>query len=171
MIRRLNGSVRLAAHPHGVFHGHVLGTKDAAHQLHQHQRNAPGGQQRLQRTAVEETQHATLQHRAHQGRSHEGHRHSRQQVPVKKIGQIAAEYALHHKGGIGANHHQLAVGHVDHTHQAVGDGQPQRHQQQDGAQTHAGESNPKALAPGQLVFYFSQRTLEGCLDLVILLAG
>jgi hypothetical protein len=153
-------SLHAAAHPAGVFHAHVLRAKDGAHQLHQHQADAPGGQQGFQRAAIQKADHAALQRRTHQRRGHEGHRHRSQQIPVKRAGQVLLEHALHHIGGVGANHHQLAVGHVDHAHQPVGDGQAQRHQQQDGAQADAAEHGAQAVAPGQRRFHRAQRGLE-----------
>ena len=41
------------------------------------------------------------------------------------------------------------MGHVDHAHQAIGDGQAQGHQQQNRTQAQASEQHPPALAPGQ----------------------
>ena len=38
------------------------------------------------------------------------------------------EQELHLISRVGADHHQLAVGHVDDTHQPEGDGQPERHE-------------------------------------------
>ena len=50
------------------------------------------------------------------------------------------ENLLHHEGGVGAQHDQLAVGHVDHAHDAEGDGQPDGGQQQHRAQAEAEEN-------------------------------
>jgi hypothetical protein len=94
---------------------------------------------------------------AHQRGGHEGHRHGRHQVPVERPGQVFLEQPLHDVGGVGADHHQLAVGHVDHAHQAVGDGQAQRHQQEDGAQTDAGEQGTQFVTPDQGAFDGLQR--------------
>ena len=41
--------------------------------------------------------------------------------------------------------------HVDDAHQAIGDGQAQRHQQQNRAQADTGEHHAQTLAPGQCV--------------------
>ena len=119
-------------HPGRVFHTDVLRTEKAAHQLLQHEADTPGGQQCLKRATIQKTDDTAFQGRPHQGRCHEGHRHRGHQIPVEIGGQVFLENTLHHVGGIGANHHQLAVGHVDHAHQPVGDGQAQRHQQQNG---------------------------------------
>ena len=167
--REVGEHLHAAAHPRGVFHAHVLRAEQAAHQLHQHQADAPGGEQCLQRAAVQKAQHATLQHSAHQGRCEKGQRHRSHQVPVESAWKELLEHALHHVGGVGADHHQLAVGHVDHAHEAVGDGQAQRHQQQDGAQADARKRSAQALAPGQLVVQGAQRGLQGSLDLGVFL--
>ena len=86
-------------------------------------------------------------------------------------GQICLKHALHHIGGVGADHHQLAMRHVDDAHQAVGDGQPQRHQQQDRAQADAAEHRAQFVAPGQGRFDLAQRRLQGDLDVGIVLLG
>ena len=114
--------------------------------------------------AVQKADHAALQQHAHQRRGHEGHRHRRQQVPVKGTGQVALKQALHHVGGVGANHHQLAVRHVDDAHQTVGDGQAQRHQQQDAAEADAAEHRAQLVAPGQPGFHLAQRLAQGRFD-------
>ena len=169
--RKVGQHLPAATHPYRVFYGHVLRTKESTHQLHQHQRDAPRGQQCLQRAAIQKPQHTALHDSPHQSRRHERHRNSSQQVPVKKLWQIAAKNALHHISGIGTNHHQLAMGHVDDAHQPIGNGQAQRHQQQDGPQTDAGKGHAQALAPGQLVIDLCQRTLERNLHLLVLLPG
>jgi hypothetical protein len=100
-------------------------------QLHQDQADAPGGQQGLERPAVQPADHAALEHRADQ-RGQEAGRDGRHHVEVEGArGRYCLEQVLHQVGGIGADHHQLAVRHVDDAHQPVGDGQAQRHQQQD----------------------------------------
>ena len=50
--------------------------------------------------------------------------------------QIAHEF-LHHERGVGAQHHHLAVRHVDDAHDAEGDGEPDGRQQQHGAEREA----------------------------------
>ena len=40
------------------------------------------------------------------------------------------EQVLHHVGGVGPQHHQLAMGHVDDSHQAKNNGQTQGRQHQ-----------------------------------------
>ena len=53
--------------------------------------------------------------------------------------RVGAEQALHTVGGVGADHQQFAVRHVDDAHHAVGDGQTERGEQQDAAERQAGK--------------------------------
>ena len=55
------------------------------------------------------------------------------------IRDSGAQPKARHYGGVGADHHQLAVGHVDHAHDAVGDGEAQRHKQQNRPDAQADE--------------------------------
>ena len=50
---------------------------------------------------------------------------------------VGFETFLHDEGRIGAHHHQFAVRHVDDPHQAEDDGEPQRHDQEDGTEADA----------------------------------
>ena len=50
---------------------------------------------------------------------------------------MITEYFLHHKGGIGAKHDHLAMGHVDNTHDAESDGKTDCRQQQHRAEAEA----------------------------------
>ena len=70
-----------------------------------------------------------------------------------------AQPKARHYGGVGADHHQLAVGHVDHAHDAVGDGEAQRHKQQNRPDAQADEqridhgfTNAAAGSPGGRLF-------------------
>jgi hypothetical protein len=133
---------------------HVLRAEDHARCLDQHQRQAPGGEQGFQRAAVEPANHRALEQHADRGSGEEGHRHGGQQVPVELVGEEAAEQALHGIGGIGADHQQFAVGHVDHAHHTVGNRQAQRGQQQDGAEAEAGEYAADVFGQGQAILHF-----------------
>ncbi len=62
-----------------------------------------------------------------------------QQVPVEQPGRMRSKQVLHDVGRIGADHDQLAVRHVDHAHQPVGDREAERGEQQDRAERDAGE--------------------------------
>ena len=55
---------------------------------------------------------------------------------------------LHHEGGVGTEHDQLAMGHVDHTHDTEGDGQADGGQQQHRAQAEAEEQCIGGLVAG-----------------------
>ena len=115
--------------------------------------------------------HAALQQRAHQRRHHKSHRHTGQQIPVKGAGQVLAKQGLHHIGGIGAHHHQLAVRHIDHTHEAIGNRQAQRHQQQDRAQADTAKNRAQAVAPGQAFLHRYQAFAQSLAHLGIRLRG
>ena len=71
---------------------------------------------------------------------------------------------LHHVGGIGTNHHQLAMRHIDHAHQAVGNGQTQGHQQQNRAQADAAEDRAQTVAPSEACFDLAQALEQRLLD-------
>jgi hypothetical protein len=53
------------------------------------------------------------------------------------------------------------VRHVDDAHEAVGDGEAERGQQQDGTERDAREQQPGALAPGEAPLHFAQALLRG----------
>ena len=55
---------------------------------------------------------------------------------VKRRGR-GRDQLLHDKGGVGADHHHLAMRHVDDAHHPEGDGQPGRGEQQYGAEADA----------------------------------
>ena len=59
-----------------------------------------------------------------------------------RSGRVSADDLLHHEGRVGADHHHLAMGHVDDAHGAEGDRKPDGSQQQDRAE---GDSVPDVL--------------------------
>ena len=63
---------------------------------------------------------------------------------VDRIIWSVAEQQLDFVGRVGADHHQFAVGHVDHAHLAKDDRQSECHQDQDASQREAVE---KILGP------------------------
>ncbi len=67
----------------------------------------------------------------------EGERQGDGQRPVEQPRRVDADDLLHDEGGVGAEHHHLAMGHVDDPHDAEGDGQTDGRQQQDRAQRQA----------------------------------
>ena len=67
----------------------------------------------------------------------EGERQRDRQRPVEQAGRVRADHLLHDEGGVGAEHHHLAMRHVDDAHDAEGDGEADRGKQQHRAQRHA----------------------------------
>ena len=80
---------------------------------------------------------AALEQHADAAGGEEGDRDRHQQVERQRARQVVVEQRLHRVGGVGADGQHLAVGHVDDAHDAEGDGQPQR-----GEQEHAGQRQP-----------------------------
>ncbi|MEY2824002.1 MAG: hypothetical protein RLZ64_540, partial [Pseudomonadota bacterium] len=116
------------------------GAAHGAHELLQDQADAPGGQQRFQGPAVEAADHRLLQQQARQAAHQEGQGDRHQDVDrEQRIRQHRLEDVLHHEGGVGTEHHQLAVGHVDDTHQPEDHRQAQCRQHQNRADGHAVE--------------------------------
>ena len=170
--REIGQQRNAATHPAGVFHAHVLRTEQAAHGLLQHQADAEGGQQSLQRAAVEEANHTALQNRPNQCCGQKGDRNGHHQIPAKsRLRHKALKQQLHHIRGIGADHDQLTMRHVDDAHQAVSNGQAQRSQQQHRAQTDAAENGAQPVAPGQAIGNTGQCRLDGFLHTRVGLFG
>ena len=67
----------------------------------------------------------------------EGERKGDQQRIVEKIGRRIADDVLHDEGHIGADHHHLAMRHVDDAHDAEGDGKADGGKQQHRTETQA----------------------------------
>ena len=67
----------------------------------------------------------------------EGERHRDQQRIVEQHGIVVADDLLHHEGRVGAEHHHLAMRHVDDAHDAEGDGKADRREQQHRAERQA----------------------------------
>ena len=53
---------------------------------------------------------------------------------------MQAEMGLAENGDVGADHDELAMRHIDDTHGAVGDGEPESDQQQNGRKTKSDEN-------------------------------
>ena len=60
-----------ARHERGIDHLHVLRAEERAHALDQHEADAPGREQRFERTAVEPADHRALEHHADDARDAE----------------------------------------------------------------------------------------------------
>ena len=118
-----------AAHPGGIADLAVGGAEHGAHGLLQHQREAPGRQQRFQRAAIEKADDAAFDQDADGPGDEKRQRHRDQQRVIEQAGIAGADDLLHHEGGVGADHHHLAMGHVDDAHDAEGDGKTDRRQQ------------------------------------------
>ena len=67
----------------------------------------------------------------------EGQRHRDQQRIVEQPGRAGADGFLHHEGDIGADHHHLAMRHVDDAHHPEGDGEADRREQKHRAERQA----------------------------------
>ena len=119
-----------AAHPGGIADLAVGRAEHGAHRLLQHQRQAPGRQQRLQRAAVEKANDASLNQDTDRTGDDEGQRHGDEQRVVEQRGIAGADGFLHHEGDIGPDHDHLAVRHVDDAHHPEGDGQTNSREQQ-----------------------------------------
>src|SRR5262245_42796886 len=77
---------------------------------------------------------------AHKSGHKKRERQCEQEVIVKESsGHVCLEKFRHYKSGIGADHHELAVSEVDHTHEAEDDRQAERQQDQDAAKRQASE--------------------------------
>src|SRR5260221_8676922 len=136
-----------ARHPHRVFDLHVGRAEYRSYSLYQRETDAPGREQRFQRPAVEPANHAALERHADECRDHERRRHCASQVPIEGARRVASEQVLHHVCRIRADHDELAVRHVDHAHQPVGNGEAKRREEQDAAEAYARENTAGALAP------------------------
>ena len=123
-----------AAHPGRVADLAVGRSEHGTHRLLQDQRQPPGGKQRFERPAVQETDDALLDQNADRSRNHESERHGEHQRIIEQGGIVRANHLLHHEGHIGADHHHLAVRHVDDAHDAEGDGKPDSGKQEDRAE-------------------------------------
>ncbi len=99
--------------------------------LLQHQAEAPGRQQRIERALVEMPyQHPFHQHSQRAG-CDEGQDHRQEEVAAEQARQIGLEEIRGHPGDVGPEDHELAMGHVDDAHLAEDDRKPERHQDVD----------------------------------------
>ena len=67
----------------------------------------------------------------------EGQRNGDGERIVEQRRIVRSDHILHHEGHIGADHHHLAVRHVDDAHDAEGDGKPDGGEQQHRAERNA----------------------------------
>ncbi len=128
--------MHLPAHPARCVDVEIVGAEDGANRLLQHQRQPPGGQQRFQRAAVQPADQRALDSDTDQAGDQEGERDRDRQAGAVQRRSRSVDRLLHDKGRIGAEHHHLAMRHVDHAHDAEGDRQPGGSQQQHGTERH-----------------------------------
>ena len=145
-----------ARHPRRVADLAVGRAEDRAHRLLQDQADAPGGEQRLERPAVEVAHDAALDGDADAAGDEEGERGGDQQRPVEEAGGVGADHLLGDEGGVGAEHDQLAMRHVDDAHHPEGDGEADGGEQQHRAERQA-EPDVLRLAPHRLACARSRR--------------
>ena len=100
--------------------------------------DAPGGEQGLQRPAVEEADDAALDQDADGAGDEERQRaRPRRATQSSQPGAAVRTDLLDDEGRVGAEHHHLAMRHVDDAHHAEGDGEADRRQQQHRAEADA----------------------------------
>ena len=129
-----------AEHPLRQFDADFTRAENRAIGLLQDQAQTPGGEQRIQRALVEMPyQHPFHQHSERPGRD-EGQYHREEEVAGEQSGKIGLEEIRGHPGDVGAEDHELAMGHVDDAHLAEDDRKTERHQHVDGKQDQAREA-------------------------------
>ena len=112
------------------------------HRLLDQDCDAPGGQQRVEQAAIQPANDDALDREPDQRRDDEGQRDGHEDV--------RPEIDAREHRDVGADHDHLAMGHVDDAHRAVGDGQTQRHQEQDRAEAQADKQDFKHSRPPHL---------------------
>ena len=114
----------------GGAHADVIAVPHA-HGLHQDQADAPRRQQRFEHAAIEVPHDNQLDQPADESGHEEGEGQGGDVIPVELVRRkMPREEELHFVRGISPEHHQFAVGHVDHAHLPVDDREAQRHQDQ-----------------------------------------
>ena len=112
-----------------------------------------------------------LERHPHHGRYDEGRRNRGDEITILPGRPLALEETLDDVGRVGAEHEHLAMGHVDHAHEAEGDGETQRRQQQDAAQTETIEQLGGLIGPPLLaidpVQCLRRRRTDGSVNLGI----
>ena len=101
-----------------------------AYELLQDEADAERGEQGLERPPVQEPDDAALDEHADAPGDQEGGRYRHEQRDADEV----RHPELHDVGRVGAEHHQLAVRHVDDAHDAEGDRQPDGDQHQHGSE-------------------------------------
>ena len=130
----------------------------------------PGGEEGFDGAAVEVANDEKLEDVADEGGGEERGGQGEEIIPV--VGFLgddsaldeAAGHELHFVGGVGADHHQLAVGHVDDAHEAEGDGEAEGHEDENGAEGDALEEVLEETDGGGVALDASDGGGEGGLD-------
>ena len=80
----------------------------------------------------------------------EGEGKGEEQRGVEEPRRLGADHLLHHEGGVGPEHHHLAMGHVDDAHLAEGDGKADRREKEHRAEADAVDDvlQRRPTAPG-----------------------
>ena len=127
-----------------------MGERNAANELLKNQADTPGGQQGFQRTAVQPADHSAFQKNTDRATHDEGEGNRDQHVGVvNRLKGRQLEDQLHHIGGVGPEHDQLAMGEIDHPHQAKHNGKSKGGHQQHGADGHTVEQTFKKQLHGR----------------------
>ena len=111
------GKLRQREAAEGRRHALDLRAEDEQRALAQQQAEAPGRDQRGEQLAVEAADDHALQHHAREPCAHRAEDHGDAAGHAGEIGE---------RGDVGADHHHLAVRHVDDAHHAEDDDQPDR---------------------------------------------
>ena len=139
--------MRAAVQPRRRGNGREI-SKVHARALNQDQTDAPGGQHRLQRATVQKANDGGFQDQPKQGCGKERSGKGGQIIRIEPaLREIQLKAFLHDEGRIGADHHQLAMRHVDDTHQAKHDREPEGHDEENGTQTDAAKQGFDRAGP------------------------
>ncbi len=125
----------LSAHPFRRRNGPVERREDRTNRLLENEAHAKGRQQGLQGAPVQKPNDTALDPHSDERRHEEGDGDRRKE----RCFELTGHQLLDHPGRIGSEHHQLAVGHVDHTHHAEGDCETRGGEHQDESETQAEE--------------------------------
>ena len=131
------GDLLGAEHPLRQLDADFARAENRAIGLLQDEAEAPGRQQRIQRALVEMADQPPFDQHAERAGGDECEHHREKEVSGKQRRQIVLEGAGGEPGDVGAEDHELAMGHVDDAHLAEDDGKPERHQHVDGKQDQA----------------------------------
>ena len=118
----------------GVSTSRFVGPKACPDRLLKNERDAEGREQGLERTSVEEADDAALDDDACDARDEEGGRYRQGERKPDIVQALRAHCLLDREARIGAEHHHLAMSHVDHAHDAEGDSEPDGGKQQHGSE-------------------------------------